>query len=79
MSMCNLSVTMSDIYFASPFLWDGRFESREIEGRTTAWLLAVPVSKAETAYASEYGPAKLEELFSRQDIDVYNLNRASVV
>jgi hypothetical protein len=74
-----ISITMSDIYFANPFLWNGAFGSETIDGRTTAWLLAVPISKAEAAYAGEHGPQKLEELFSQRDIDIYNLNRTSVV
>ncbi|PCE23750.1 hypothetical protein BWP39_29155 [Paraburkholderia acidicola] len=79
MDMYDASTTMSDIYFANPFLWDDRFKSVEIGEKTTAWLLAVPISKKETEYAKRYGSEKLEELFSEKDIDIFNLNRASVV
>lgn len=77
--MYGLSSTMSDIYFANPFLWDDNFKSSSIEGRMTAWLLAMPISKQETEFAAKYGPAKLEELFSAKDIDIFDLNRPSVV
>lgn len=77
--MYHLSSTMSDVYFTHPFLWNDAFESTSFEETTTAWLLAVPVSKQETEYARQYGPARLEELFTEKHIDIYDLNRASVV
>src|SRR5579862_6563065 len=36
MNMYSVSVTMSDIYFANPFLWGDGFRSTQIGGRTTA-------------------------------------------
>ncbi|RCS56458.1 suppressor of fused domain protein [Parvibium lacunae] len=73
------SLTMSDIYFTYPFLWDDRLKSARLSERDIAWLLAVPISKEESAFAQEFGSKKLEELFSEKDIDIYNLNRPSVV
>jgi len=78
-SVHNASVTMSDIYFAHPFLWERELAPTAIEGRPVAWLLAVPVSKEESAFAQSYGPERLEALFAEKDIDIFNLNRASVV
>jgi antitoxin YqcF len=77
--MYGASTTMSDIYFASPFVWGEGFRTMTIDDQAIAWLLAVPVSKKETDFAGKYGPAKLEELFSTQDIDLYDLNRPSIV
>jgi antitoxin YqcF len=79
MKMYGLSLTLCDIYFAHPFLWDDRLKSTRLGEKDIAWLLAVPISKEESAFAQEFGPKKLEELFSEKDIDIYNLNRASVV
>jgi antitoxin YqcF len=73
-----ISTTMSDIYFANPFLWP-ELKAINIEGKDVAWLLAVPVSKAETDFAQKNGPEKLESLLSEMDIDILNLNRASIV
>lgn len=78
-SMYEASVTLSDIYFARPFLWEEELKSTLIEDRRVAWLLAVPVSKAESAYAQSYGPEQLEARFAERDIDIYDLNRASVI
>ena len=73
-----ISSTMSDIYFAQPFLWE-KLETISVEGQEIAWLLAVPVSRAETEFAQTNGPEKLEALFSELDIDIFDLNRPSVV
>jgi hypothetical protein len=78
-SMYKHSDTMSDIYFAYPFLWEERLRSTMIGDRKVAWLLAIPVSKAETEFAQSHGPDKLEDLFVEKGIDIYDLNRASVV
>ncbi|MDR3613900.1 MAG: suppressor of fused domain protein [Candidatus Obscuribacterales bacterium] len=79
MDMYGLSTTMSDIYFSQPFLWEDKLHSTTIEGKTVAWLLAVPVSKRETEFAREHGSNELEKLFERQDIDIFDYNRVSVV
>lgn len=73
-----ISTTMSDMYFARPFLWDG-LGTVEVEGDSIAWLQAIPVSKAETHFAREHGPEKLENLLSGKGGDVFDLNRRSVV
>lgn len=77
--MYNISSTMNDVYFTTPFLWGDKFQSLDIDGKTTAWLLAVPISRQEADYAYEYGSEKLEELFVEHEIDIYNLERPSVV
>lgn len=78
-SMYMKSNTMSDIYFANPFLWEEKFASTSFDGQRVAWLLAVPISKAESKFAQINGPEKLEALLIRKDIDIYDLNRPSVV
>ncbi|PMS18357.1 hypothetical protein C0Z18_17430 [Trinickia dabaoshanensis] len=67
------------VAYAFPFLWADKLKSTLIGGTRVAWLLAVPVSKAETAYAQTYGPQSLEARFAEMDIDIYDLNRASVI
>lgn len=78
-SMYTASATLSDIYFAHPFLWAEELKSTLIGERRVAWLLAVPVSKAESAYARTCGPERLETRFAEKNIDIYDLNRASVI
>ena len=78
-SMYKSSNTLSDIYFTHPFLWNESLRSTLIGDRQLAWLLAVPVSKEEAAFAKSYGAQRLEALFEEKNIDIYDLNRASVV
>lgn len=78
-SMHNASVTLSDIYFSHPFIWAEQLKSTLIGDQRVAWLLAIPVSKEETAYAQRYGPERLEARFEEEDIDIYDLNRLSVI
>ena len=79
LSMYDLSPTMSDLYFVPPFLWEKDLQTVNFEGKQIAWLLAVPTSKAESAFAQEKGPDRLEELFEKNQIDIYDLHRPSVV
>jgi len=79
LSMYDLSPTMSDLYFVPPFLWEENLRTITFEGKKIAWLLAVPISKAESAFAQEKGPEKLEDLFEKEQIDIYDLHRPSVV
>ncbi|MBE7367177.1 suppressor of fused domain protein [Ramlibacter pallidus] len=79
LEMHRLSSTLSDLYFVPPFLWNGSFDSELIEGIKTAWLLAVPISKAETEFARKYGPAELEKKLEESRIDMFDLQRLSVI
>lgn len=78
-SMYGMSTTMSDIYFASPFLWGDRFAAKELAGRNVAWLMAIPISKAESDFAQRSGAAELEKLLTEHEANVFDLSRASVV
>lgn len=78
-SMYGLSATMSDIFFASPFLWEDRFGSRDVVGRNVAWLMAIPISKTESELAQKLGPAELERALSEREVSVSDVHRASVV
>lgn len=79
LAIYELSNTLSDIFFVYPFLWKDKLKSLEVDGHQVAWLLAVPVSKAETEFARKYGAEQLENLFIRENIDILDLNRQSVL
>lgn len=68
---------MKHLLFLPPFLWD--FQTQEFPDKTVAWLLAVPVSENEMQYARTNGPDALEELFEHKQIDLFDLERPSVV
>ncbi|USX11282.1 suppressor of fused domain protein [Oxalobacteraceae bacterium OTU3CAMAD1] len=77
-SMYQASSTLSDLYFCPPFLWNDRLSGLTTDEKEIAWLLAVPISKAEAAFVSSFGAAQLEKLFEEADLDIYDANRASV-
>ncbi|QBH01546.1 suppressor of fused domain protein [Xanthomonas oryzae] len=78
-SMYKISETMSSVYFASPFAWGNRFSSAEVDGLRVAWLMAIPISDAESKLAQTLGSAELEKLLIDHKIDVADINRNSVI
>lgn len=78
-SMYKCSATMHHLMFVPPFLWEGDLNTMTLDTKSVAWLLAVPISEAELQYSEAEGVDKLEELFEEKQIDIYNINRPSVV
>lgn len=79
LSMYKLSSTMKHILFVPPFIWENELETISIEDKTIAWLLAIPISDEEKKFAEEKGSETLEDLFEKKQIDVYDLERRSVI
>ncbi len=73
-----VNTDMKHILLTSPFLWNDA-KSIEVEHKIIAWLLAVPISEKEFSYARERGYDALENLFEKENIDIYNLFRKSVI
>lgn len=73
------SFSMKHILFVPPFGWDKEFETLDFPTKKVAWLLAVPISEIEIRFADEKGVDILKSLFNEKQIDIYNLNRRSVV
>lgn len=74
-----LSSTMRHFMFVPPFLWDEKLQTMELDSKTVTWLLAVPISENEMQFSEANGPAKLESLFEECQIDIFDLDRPSVV
>ena len=68
---------MQHVMLVDPFIWD--LESQHLTTRTVTFLQAVPISTAEAVYADENGPDALQDRFVEEQIDVYDLERESVV
>lgn len=77
-AMYDCSRTMRHLLFVSPFLWEDRLKTLEFEGKTVAWLLAVPISEGEFQLAESEGSDKLEDMFEENQIDIFDINRPSV-
>jgi antitoxin YqcF len=67
------------VMFCDPFPWDEDLTTAEFPAKTVAWLLAVPVTEAERDYALSSGPHALVEVFVREQMDLFDLKRPSVV
>lgn len=78
-SMYKASPTMKHFLFLPPFLWDEKLKKINSDSICVTWLLAVPISDGEMELARRDGVPALEVLFERAQIDIFNLNRASVI
>lgn len=77
--MYGCSKTLKHVMFVTPFLWGGRLETLDLPSKKVAWLLLVPISDSEYQYALSEGSSKLEEMLELHQVDIYDINRPSVV
>ncbi len=75
----NSQVTMKHILFVTPFLWDRSFTTITLASKKTAWLMLVPISDTELDYAERMSSDKLEDIFQEKQINVFDINRKSVI
>lgn len=69
---------MKHILFTTPFLWDN-IHNLEFDNITVTWLMCVPISDNEFEFLKTNGSDLLEDLFEKNSIDVFDINRKSVV
>ena len=72
------SFHMQHILLIPPFLWDN-FSTIELSDKKVTFLQAVPISENERAFALEYGVDSLLSRFDAEQVNVFNLERRSVV
>lgn len=72
-----LNSNMKHVLLTIPFLWN--LQDLEFEHEYVTWLLAVPISDSEYDFFAENGYKQLETLFEKSQIDIYDLNRVSVI
>ncbi len=70
---------MKHVMFVPPFLWGDRLPAVEQEDKTVYFLLAVPISDQELEYLEQHGGQKLEALFEQHNIDLFDLDRKSIL
>lgn len=78
-SMYDDSLSVKHLLFTPPFLWEDNLETVELETKKVTWLMAVPISEEERTYCVEHGSEALEELLEKNEIDICDLRRKSVV
>lgn len=70
---------MKHIYFTSPFLWEDKLEAFSVEGISVRFLLAIPISQSELEFLTQHGQEAFEDLLQENNIDIFNIERKSVV
>ena len=70
---------MRHIMFVPPFLWEEKLEPLKLENKTVYWLLAIPISEAELQYRNKNGFDALQELFEESGINIFDLDRKSII
>jgi len=78
-SMHISDASMAHVLFVPPFLWGERLTTLTVGERQVAWLLAVPISSEERALAESKGAEALELALEEAQIDLFDVNRDSVV
>jgi hypothetical protein len=73
------SSTLPHLYLTAPFLWENGLTTLDCGTKKVSWLLAMPISESEYSYLKEHGDQALERLLEKQDVDVSNPERPSVV
>jgi hypothetical protein len=69
---------LKHLLFVPPFLWEQSLRTLDLLEKKVAWLLAVPISDAEMMFAEKEGPRRLEDVFEKEQIDIYDPDRPSV-
>ncbi|WP_337270456.1 suppressor of fused domain protein [Oryzifoliimicrobium ureilyticus] len=75
--MYSASKTMQHIAFVEPFIWEDKLSSLKLDTKTVDWLLAVPISEEEYRFAKDESFDALEDLFEKEQIDIFNIDRQS--
>lgn len=73
-----VSSTLKHVTFVAPFLWNG-LNRLSVDGEEVLFLMMLPISDAERTYLTKHGIDALEALFSKKQIDIYDINRPSAV
>jgi len=79
LSLYRSEPALAHIMLVDPFLWNDGPSTLDAHGSKIAWLMMVPISESERAFAVEQGGAALASRFEQAQIDIFNLDRPSVV
>ncbi|KAA0542571.1 suppressor of fused domain protein [Bacillus sp. BGMRC 2118] len=71
--------SMKHILFLPPFLWEDKLQTINFETKKVSWLMAIPISEEEMKYADKNGIESLEKLFEENQINVFDLERPSII
>lgn len=69
---------MKHIYYTIPYLWND-LQGLEMDDHIVNWLLAMPISDNEWTYLQENGIDRFEDLLEQNDVDIFDINRKSIL
>ncbi len=70
---------MKHVYFTEPYPWQDKLEQFHLDSKQIAFLLCIPISEEELQFKLNNGEEALKKLLQDNEIDIYDLNRKSVV
>lgn len=73
------NLDMKHILFVSPYIWAEKLEDFELSGNVINFVLGIPISEKELQFKNKNGLDRLETLFEDNEIDVFNIERNSVI
>lgn len=59
--------------------WDNKLKPIKLETKIVNWLLAIPISESELQYKIKNGFDNLQNLFEKNEVDIFDLDRKSVL
>lgn len=77
--MYHPTIDMKHIMFVPPFIWEEELDVLRFGDKCVDFLLAVPISENECIYAEENGTDALEDLFEEKQLNIFNLQRKSIL
>ncbi len=79
LSLYRSEPALPHVMLVEPFLWINGPATLDAHGAKIAWLMMVPISDSERVFAVEHGGAALASRFEQAQIDIFDLDRPSVV
>lgn len=70
---------LKHILFTNPFLWEDKLSNLSFDNKQIHPLLLIPISDKELEYKLSNGYVALERLFEEHEVNIFDLNRKSVV
>ena len=68
------------ILFCRPFLWEDKLgDGLELENKTAHFLLCIPITERELEFKMKNGTNALSDLFEKNEVNIFDLDRKSVV
>lgn len=72
------SASTPHLMSVAPFVWDSEIAAYDDEDAHVTWLQLVPVTDQESRFVAERGAGALEDVFVREQPDLFTIDRADV-